>query len=157
MVNVSNESIDGGEKVSKNITKPSTSAWSVPSFGLKTHVPTPRTSPTIIFPSSSSTNLNNQQKTTSTFKPKTKESRGSILETKQIHDLKINDNQKKTDPSINNITPFSQTSEINFRDFRTKLLNENNMNSTLLSQNSIVLVPGNYLTFNFIDFIFLFT
>lgn len=147
MVNVSNESIEGPESLPSTVTKTS-SSWSVPSFDVKTHAPGPKTSPTSV--PSTSTNFNHQ-KTISSFKPRTKESRGSISESKHlqiVHDSKINNttisssSSKKPVPSEEK-TPFSQSTQLAFGDFKTKLLNENNMNSTFLSQNSYVHIPGN--------------
>lgn len=145
MVNVSNESIEGPESLPSTVTKTS-SSWSVPSFDVKTHAPGPKTSPTSV--PSTSTNFNHQ-KTISSFKPRTKESRGSISESKHlqiVHDSKINNttisssSSKKPVPSEEK-TPFSQSTQLAFGDFKTKLLNENNMNSTFLSQNSYVHIP----------------
>ncbi|XP_043476962.1 uncharacterized protein LOC122507984 [Leptopilina heterotoma] len=140
MVNVSNESIEAVESLPSTVTKTS-SSWSVPSFDVKTHAPGPKTSPTNV--PSTSTNFNHQ-KTVCSFKPKIRESRGTFSESKHlqiIHDSKINNsNNKKTIPSCET-TPYSQSTQLAFGDFKTKLLNENNMNSTFLSQNSYVHVP----------------
>lgn len=109
----------------------------MPSFGAKNHVPSPKKSPTVIYPTPSTSNSNKQKKE-------------SFLEPKVVrkaHDTKTNNLQKATSPSDEMIHSSTQSSQMNFTDFQTKLLNEKNMNSTLLLPNSFVYVPGNSLIY----------